>query len=640
MKSRHVVLSVTVERLPGVYLQYMFSSRMTAVRVVVPLMVAVATLLMLGSGWSARMDLPIRDVILALGSEHGAVSTAVVAIDETSLERAGPWPWKRSELGRLIEIIATADPEVIVLDILLTEPSEEDAALEQALQRTDTILAATLNDDRTWILPQPRLAELTEVGHASLDVDHDGVMRRLTSTRQSAGISLPALSVMAAAVYDTDRSIPVARRITPDFSTRPGSIPTISAGDVLDGTGELSRLDGRIVFLGITALGLGDRVMTPVSHNSPVPGVLVHASITESLIQNRLLHPLPPWVAALAAAGLAWIAMRLTGLGGWSRVLAAVSAMSIPLVAGFLLLEIGGIEIPIATLTFFPVIGVLGVEIHAAFFTNVKAAQTEALLNGSADRNPSTTSPEKRMAHLLELAEQIGKERTEESDSRRALAHELKTPLTSVRGLAQLLSGFELSEDERKRVASMMVQETTRLHSLIEQLLDIERIQLTNFEETATATDVSALATSRLEILHRTGRHPILGSIDPGVEVLGRADLLALVLDNLLANASRYSPDGSTIQVRLSRGTARRVVLEVEDAGPGIPVSERQTIFNRFVRGSTSAGTQGLGLGLALVREIVSWHRGTIEVLPAPFGGSIFRIELEASERSQKEIAS
>ena len=212
----------------------------------------------------------------------------------------------------------------------------------------------------------------------------------------------------------------------------------------------------------------------------------------------------------------------------------------------------------------------------------------------------------------------------------RLLAHELKTPLTSMRSLTQLLGGFELNEGERRRVASLLEAEAGKLQLLVHELLELERLPLRDFADSATTIDLTALVTSRVEFLRASADRPLLLDAQPQVYTRGDAALLERVLDNLAGNALKYAPHGMPVTIRL-RAENNDAVLEVEDRGRALDDRERARIFDRFVRGSTAAGTQGLGLGLSLVAEVARWHRGTVVLSRASDGGTLFRVTLPAA---------
>ncbi|MBK9373161.1 MAG: HAMP domain-containing histidine kinase [Holophagales bacterium] len=119
----------------------------------------------------------------------------------------------------------------------------------------------------------------------------------------------------------------------------------------------------------------------------------------------------------------------------------------------------------------------------------------------------------------------------------------------------------------------------------------------------------------------RGAEREIRFSGEPGLAVQGDAALLVRVVDNLVGNALKFAP-GEPVDVAVGPAGGESVCLTVRDRGPGIPPGEREEIFRRFARGGSAATVPGLGLGLALVAEIVRWHGGRIDVEAPGSGGA------------------
>jgi signal transduction histidine kinase len=203
----------------------------------------------------------------------------------------------------------------------------------------------------------------------------------------------------------------------------------------------------------------------------------------------------------------------------------------------------------------------------------------------------------------------------------------LKTPLASMRNLTQLLGLFELTDAERKRVTSLLEQEAGKLETMVGTLLDLERLPLRDFATSSRVVDLGDLVAARVDFLRASTDRTLFVSADPHLLVRADAALIERVVDNLAGNALKYTSAPSSVTVRVMRDDMDAVV-EVEDNGPGIAEADRQRIFQRFVRGATAAGTNGLGLGLALVAEIAKWHGGTTGVEAVANGGSRFRVTI------------
>ena len=574
-----------MERIPG--------GRPSAFEVVVVAAAFVGVASALATGLPAALDLPARDALLRALPPRPVEGVAVVAIDEPSLAREGPWPWPRARLASVAAAARAAGARGIALDLLLVAPAEGDDDLAATLLGTPALVAAALDPEAGWLLPSLALRD-SPVAQTSFDVDHDGVVRRLSTTKQRDGVSLTALPVAAAALgRPGPPPVAVGRVLVPDFRSRPRSVPVVSASELLSGRAG-RRLTGRVVFLGATAAGLGDRYVTPGSPSgTPEAGVLVHAATTACLLAGGLLAQASPLVSGLLAAALAALVL-VAARAGRRRLLLGVAAL-VPPVAGSALLA-AGLELPLVTLSGATLIVLLAVEARSA-------------------------------RRGLEEASRLADLRAEEREARRAAVHDLKTPLTAVRGLTQLLTGFELSPAERTRVAAMVGEETDRLAGMVDSLNAAERMRLSDFVTVARPVDLGALARRRAEALGAAADGRVTAAVEEGAIVLGDEALLARALDNLAGNALKFSPPGSPVRIAVSRRGAD-VLLAVADEGPGIPDEERNSVFERFVRGGSAGGAEGLGLGLSLVREVVTWHRGHVSVRGTGSTGSLFEVVL------------
>ncbi len=237
-------------------------------------------------------------------------------------------------------------------------------------------------------------------------------------------------------------------------------------------------------------------------------------------------------------------------------------------------------------------------------------------------------TPEARLAELQSLHQQLLAAKEQEVEQRRLLVHELKTPLSALAALSQLLRNYQLSYEERERVLQLLAAESARATKLVEELLELERLQQQPFVPDQEAVVLDALAEERAQLAAAASGRKVVALIEArNVKVLGRRSKLAQALDNLLSNAVNYSPPQTPVTVRVAQETAY-AVLEVVDQGPGVPEAERARIFRRFMRGQAAAGKPGLGLGLAVVAEVMRWHGGRVEVEEGPSGGALFRVLL------------
>jgi two-component system, OmpR family, sensor histidine kinase BaeS len=198
------------------------------------------------------------------------------------------------------------------------------------------------------------------------------------------------------------------------------------------------------------------------------------------------------------------------------------------------------------------------------------------------------------------------------------VTHELRTPLTVIKGTAETLEDGAVDDPEgRVPLLRSMQRETDRLIRMVNDLLVLTRFDAGGLRLDLRPLDLAELACSRCAQLAplAAGRGISLqADAASDVPLCADADRLAQVLDNLLDNAIRHAPDGSTVTVTVRR-EGREAVCAVTDRGPGIPPEHLPLIFDRFYRADSSRnrGTGGAGLGLAIARALVAAHSGRIE---------------------------
>jgi two-component system sensor histidine kinase KdpD len=220
----------------------------------------------------------------------------------------------------------------------------------------------------------------------------------------------------------------------------------------------------------------------------------------------------------------------------------------------------------------------------------------------------------------------------------RAVSHDLRTPLTAVLAAGHALGTSSISEAERTELSAVVVEEATRLASLVDKLLDLSRLQAGAAPRTdwVSIEDLLAAASEGL----RAPGAPVRLLVDDDVPEL-RADAAQLerALANLLENARRYAGD-RPVSVH-ARRAGDRVVISVIDQGPGIEPAEIERIFEPFYRGRSSAlgPWTGSGLGLAIARGFVEANGGTIAVESLPGQGTTFIISLPVEGQPALEVS-
>jgi two-component system sensor histidine kinase KdpD len=196
-----------------------------------------------------------------------------------------------------------------------------------------------------------------------------------------------------------------------------------------------------------------------------------------------------------------------------------------------------------------------------------------------------------------------------------SISHDLRTPLATITGGAATLAGNldALSESDRRALATSVSEEATRMSERVTTLLDLVRLETGAIQPRFDLYSLEELVGSVLHRLDaRLRRHRVRTELPESLPMLlidGR--LIEQVLENLLDNAIKYTPEGTEIRVRAYQQT-RQVEVCIEDDGPGLPATDPEILFEKFQRGAPEGSVGGIGLGLAICRTILSLHKGRI----------------------------
>ena len=262
-------------------------------------------------------------------------------------------------------------------------------------------------------------------------------------------------------------------------------------------------------------------------------------------------------------------------------------------------------------------------EMTAAARAMARGDYTRRVQASSRDEVGQLAHAFNRMAADLEAADQ------QRRDLVANVSHELRTPISALQAvLENLVDGVTSPDDATLRAA---LEQTERLGRLVEQLLDLSRVEAGSVPLQLEAVDVAGLLTAAVRESEMTGR-PVrhVVTVQPeDLRVTADEERLRQLLANLLDNAGRHSPhDGTvTVSARTANGSERQLRLEVADEGPGIAPHDRDNVFERFIRGG-AAPDGGTGLGLAIARWVTDLHAGSIEVADNAAGGCLIRVVL------------
>lgn len=211
------------------------------------------------------------------------------------------------------------------------------------------------------------------------------------------------------------------------------------------------------------------------------------------------------------------------------------------------------------------------------------------------------------------------------------VSHEIRTPLTVLIGFLETLQSIELSAEQRNRYLGLMMTQSSRMKSLVEDLLTLANLEAnTSFAPMQEFDVVAEMASLKIDAeALSAGRHQIIFEVSADRALYGERRELHSAFSNLISNAIRYTPEGGKITVSWSMTPSRHGIFSVTDTGPGIEAIHLPRITERFYRvdGSRSRDTGGTGLGLAIVKHIATRHHAQLMISSRVGEGSTFKLK-------------
>jgi len=221
------------------------------------------------------------------------------------------------------------------------------------------------------------------------------------------------------------------------------------------------------------------------------------------------------------------------------------------------------------------------------------------------------------------------------------ISHEMRGPLTGIVGYAELLANGKMAPQQFQQCAQLILQESLRLATLLDHVLDIERLEAGTLPFRPGPVALAPLVAEVFELYDlRSPRHRLVADLSPDLPLLwADRNQLRQVLENLVSNAIKYSPAGGEVRVQ-ARPAGELVRISVSDQGLGIPAAALPNLFRRFYRvpGPERQAIGGTGLGLAIVKRIVEAHGGRIEVSSTLGKGSTFSFTIPAARSNHKPV--
>jgi signal transduction histidine kinase len=267
------------------------------------------------------------------------------------------------------------------------------------------------------------------------------------------------------------------------------------------------------------------------------------------------------------------------------------------------------------------------------------AAAAEAITAGDYEQQLPLQGPEEVQrvaASFNSMSAEVTQTRNAQRDFVANVSHDLKTPITSIRGWSQaLLDGTAVTPTDQQQAAGVIHTESERMARMVDDLLDLARIESGQMTLKQESLDLGELLRSVYQsFLPRAEEHHITLTLDaqPVPPVCGDHDRLTQVFANLVDNALAHTPPNGRVQLTLRRDGEQAVEVRIQDTGKGIPPEELSRIFERFYQVEKSRvrgdGRHGSGLGLAIVQELVGLHHGRILARSEMGKGSEFVVRL------------
>lgn len=232
--------------------------------------------------------------------------------------------------------------------------------------------------------------------------------------------------------------------------------------------------------------------------------------------------------------------------------------------------------------------------------------------------------------HLLDrLQQSFTRERQFMGD----IAHELKTPIATLKSGVELTLSKDRQKVEYKKTLSETLIDVDRISSLLQNILDLAWIRAEKSTTNNKSFNLSEVVSELKEIANKLSfqkQIKIISDIEPKIEIIGDEGKIAKAILNVIDNAIKYTPKGGIVSISLQKNI-KKAIVEIKDNGIGIPRKETPHIFRRFYRGSRTEKTLGSGLGLAIARNIINAHHGDIKITSEVGKGTSVEISLMKS---------